>query len=310
MRRIAAAGVAVLVVLCLSGCGRWFVQHDVAEEPLREQIEDVASVVEIASSVDGTFGATVAVRVDELVAADIHTIVARADELLAGRDVKFQIALGDQGLLSLIYPLDFSADEIASEVDYWLALSSANEAPLGMLLQDGPYRNIWDPDKDDKLDWDALRAVPDTSTAELSWYLDDMVAKVTMPTPDVIALHDRVAAIQVGDDEELLLDYFAPGYALVRYISPDAGLTDPTASASWPRLQEAVSEIKEGGPPAVNLVFHTEGSANGGTLHFGECATLAEDHANWASAELFAALTSANPQIAAGVGAGFCDDAY
>jgi hypothetical protein len=316
MNRVAAAG-AALVVLSLTGCSLLFHQDDVAEDPLRERIGDLVSVVDIRSTVDGfTDRSYFSVSVNELVESDLHTIVASADELLAGRDVTFKVALDEQVLLTIVFPNDFSAEELASEVDYWIALSGANKAPLGILLQHsrtGRYRNIWDPDKTDLVDWEALRAVPDSSTADLSYHLDDIVSLTSMPTPDVIALRDRLVAIEVADDETVSLEYFAPGYIMVRYFSPEAGRSDPTAVANWPRVQEVVSEIAAMGLPQSNFVFSTDfsdGYASGASVHLGDCAQIEGENPGWASAELATALTSSGIEFPLGMSSGFCDDAH
>jgi hypothetical protein len=322
MKRVAVVGAMLLVLLSLTGCVAWFYQsyvaedassEDVAEGPLREQIGDLASVVEVASSVDDMFGRTVWVSVSELVESDLQAIVASADELLAGGDVTFNIAFEGHNLLVIVYPNEFSAEELASEVDYWLALSSANKAPLGILLQasaSGRYRNIWDPDETDILDWDALRAVPDPSTADHSYYLDDIVAHISMPTPDVIAFRDRLVAVELGDDESVSLDYVTPVFVFVRYVSPEAGSSDPAAMASWPRVREIVSELAALGLPQSNFVFNVEGYASGADLYLGACADVDEEEPNWASAELVDALTSSGLEFPLGVSVGFCNDPY
>jgi hypothetical protein len=314
MKRTGAGIAALLVLLALTGCGRWFVQPDVSEEPLRERLSDIATVTEVSSSVDGVFGATVWVVVDELVDSDIQAIVAEADELLAGRDATFKIAYGQDNLLLIAYPNGFSAEAMSGEVDYWLALSRANGAPLGMMLQElrhGPDRNIWDPDKSDAVDWEALRAVPDPSSAELSWYLDGFVAKVSMPTADVVAFRNRLATVPLGDDESVEVSYFIPGFVEVRYESPEAGLADPSASASWPRVKEIVSQLATLGLPQSNLVFYTDRfHENGASLHLGECSEVDDDEPLWKSAELVAALTDSGIEFPLGVSSGFCNDPH
>lgn len=80
------------------------------------------------------------------------------------RDVTFKITFEGNNLLLIEYPNGFSAEAISGEVDYWLAVSNANGAPLGMMLKElryAPDRNIWDPDESDPVEWEALRAVPD-----------------------------------------------------------------------------------------------------------------------------------------------------
>lgn len=53
MSRLVAGAAAVLLLLALTGCGRWFVRPDVSEEQLREQLSGIASVIEVTFSVDG-----------------------------------------------------------------------------------------------------------------------------------------------------------------------------------------------------------------------------------------------------------------
>jgi hypothetical protein len=280
---------------------------------LHERPSDLASVVDVVYTDDEMFGETVWVVVNELVESDLHAITARAHRFLAGREVDIKIRFEERNLLTIAYPNDFSAEELAHEVDYWLALSNANSAPLGILLQhgwEGRYRNIWDPDETDVVDWDALRAVPDSSTAERSYYLDEMVVLTSMPTPDVLAFREGLAAIELGDDETVSVDYSAPGYVFVRYFSPEAGRSDPTALGSWPRVREIVSEIAALGLPQSNFVFSTDDFATGASLHLGDCAQLSDENANWRSAELAAALASSGAGLPVGVSSGFCDDAH
>jgi hypothetical protein len=314
MNQVAVGGAALLVMLSLTGCSGWFGQDDVAEEPLRERIGDLASVVEVASAAESrVFDARVWVSVSELVESDLHAIVASADELLTGRDVTIKIALDEQVLLTIVFPHEFSAEELATEVDYWLALSNANQAPLGILLQTGGHgqsRNIWDPDKSDPVDWDALRAVPDPSTAYHDYFLDDMVLIAAIPPPDVLAFRDRLAAIELGDDESTVLEYAAPGYVMVRYYSPEAGRTDPTTSASWPQLQRVAEEVAALGLPQANIVVSTEDFDHGASVHLGDCDELGDGAENWASDELAAALASSGIEFPLGVSSGFCDDAH
>lgn len=312
MNRVAAAGAALLMLLSITGCGSLFVRHDVSEKPLRAQLSDVATVVEVTSSVDNMFGATVWVSVNKLVESDLQAIVAHADKLLAGRDVTFKIAFDKLNLVTIVYPNQFSAEGLSREVQYWLALSSANGGPLGILLQagaDGPYRNIWDPDESDVVNWRALRAVPDPLPPDRSWYLDGFVALGAMPTPEVVAFRDRLAAITLGDAEKVTVDYSAPGFVEVRYQSPEAGLSDPTASASWPRVQEIVTHLAALSLPQSNFVFITGGSKNVVDLHLGECSKLEAEEPHWASAELVAALTNSGIKFPVGVSSGYCIDA-
>lgn len=313
MKRLAALSVAVLVLLALTGCSLLFRKHDVSEKLLRETLSDIGTVDDVTSSVDNTFGVTYWIAVTDLIESDIQAIVERAGKVFAGRDVTFKITFDDEPLLLIEYPSVSSAEDMSNEIHYWLALSKANGAPLGMMLQDlphGPDRNIWDPDESDDVDWDALRAVPDQSTAELSWYLDDFVAKETMPTPEVVALHDRLVAIPLGDEEKLIVGYFVPGYVEVRYQSPDAGLTDPTQAASWPGVQEAVSQLAALGLPQSNFVACTEWCKEGASLYLGECSAVDdEDEPGWASPELVAALKRAGIEFPHGVESGYCNDA-
>lgn len=316
MKRAAAAGAVLLVLLSLTGCFRWWHEHDVSEGPLRERIGELESVVEVASWVDHMFGQTtsfVTVTVSDLIESDLQTIVANVDELLAGRDVTFDIRFDDVGVLSIGYPHDFSAEELANEVRYWLALSEANGAPLGMNLHNsfhGPYRNIWDPDKTDVVDWDALRAVPDPSTANRTYYLDGIVSEGSMPTPDVLALRDRLSAIELGDEESLELEYFAPGYIEVRFRAPGAGRTDPTALPSWAQVGEAVSQVAALRLPQSNFVLQGTGNwAPTASLYLGECVVIADESQDEASAELVTALSASGIEFPLGVGSGFCNDA-
>lgn len=311
MNRLAAGAVALLILLSLTGCGPLFVKHDVSEKPLREQLSHVATVVEVTSSVDDMFGATVWVSVKKLVESDLQAIVAHVDKLLAGRDVTFKIAFHQDNLLTIVYPNQYSADGLSREVTYWLALSKANGAPLGILLQkggDGPYRNIWDPDESDAVNWGALRAVRDPLPPDRSWYLDGFVAEGAMPTPEVVAFRDRLATITLGHDESLGVDVFAPGYVQVRYKSPEAGLADPTASASWPRVQEIMTQLAALGLPQSNFVFITDDTKKGASLHLGKCSNAEAEDPLWASAALVAALTHSGITFPVGVHVGFCTD--
>ena len=318
MKRLAALSVAVLVLLALTGCSLLFRQHDVSEQPLRETLSDIATVDDVTSSVDNMFGVTYWIAVTDLVESDIQAIVERAGPVFAERDVMLKVTFEDEPLLLVVYPSDFSAEDLSNEIHYWIALLEANGALLTMTLGHGPYRDINDPDEIDRVDsderddvdWDALRAVPDGSTAYLTWYLDDFVAIETMPTPEVIAFRDRLATIDLGDDESVTADYFAPGFVEVRYESPDAGLSDPTTAASWPRVQEIVSQLTALGLRQSNFVFFTDGYTKGAELHLGECAELAVEEPHWASAELVAALTGSGIEFPVGVSSGFCEDAY
>jgi hypothetical protein len=318
MKRFAALSVAVLVLLALAGCSLLFRQHDVSEQPLRETLSDIATVDDVTSSVDRMFGVTYWITVTDLVESDIQAIVERAGKVFAGRDVALTINFDDQGLLAVVYPSDFPDEDLSDEIHYWLALSEANGAPLGMTLGHGPYRDIWDPDEidgsdsdgSDDVDWDALRAVPDGSTAYLTWYLDDFVAVETMPTPEVVALRDRLAAIPLGDEEKLVVDYFAPGYVEVRFQSPDAGLADPTTAASWAGVLEAVSQLAALDLPQSNFVACNEGCKRGASLYLGECSEVDdEDEPGWASPELVAALKRSGIEFPRGVESGYCNDA-
>jgi hypothetical protein len=311
MYRAAAGGVALLVLLSLTGCGQLFVHHDASEKPLREQLSHVATVTDVTSSVDDLFGATVWVTVNKLVESDLQEIVADADKLLAGSDVTFKIVYPSDNLLAIVFPNQYSAQGLVDEVHYWLALSKANGAPLGILLQkgaDGPYRNIWDPDETDAVNWEALRAVPDPLPPDRTWFLDGFVVADAMPTPEVVAFRDRLAAIQLGEHEKLTVDYVAPGHVQVRYKSPEAGLPDPTASASWPRVQEIMTQLAALGVPQSNFVFITDDTKKGASLHLGKCSRVDAEEPHWASAELVAALNSSGITFPVGMSIGFCGD--
>lgn len=70
-----------------------------------------------------------------------------------------------------------------------------------------------------------------------------------MPAAEVVAFRDRLAAITLGEDESAAVSEVAPGYVEVRNESPEAGLADPTDVASWPRVQEIVSQLAALGLP-------------------------------------------------------------
>jgi hypothetical protein len=312
MKRVAAVGAALLVLLPLAGCSLLFHQDDVAEDPMRELVGDLPSVLEVGSTAEGTFNALLWVSVSELDAGDLHTLVASAEEVLAGREATFKIALEDQVLLTIVFPHEFSIDELTTEVDYWLALSAANNAPLGILLQTswhGNYRNIWDPDKTDAVDWEVLRAVPDPSTTFHSFNLDGIWADDAMPPSDVIALRDRLAAIELGDEESLALENFSPGYIEVRYQAPGAGGTDPTALPGWNRVRDAVSEVAAFRSPQANVVFQdTVDWAQTASLYLGACDVIADESRDEVSAQLVASLMSSGIEFPLGVASGFCNE--
>lgn len=312
MKRLAAGGLALLVLLSLTGCGLLFVRHDVSEKPLRKLLSNVATVVDVTSQDDDTFGRTVWVTVNKLVESDLQTVVADANKLLAGHHATFKITFRKDNLLTIVYPNQFSADELSREVTYWLAMSSAEGAPLGIILQkgvDGPYRNIWNPAGDGAaVKWQALRAVPDPGPPDRTWYFDGFVAEKAMPTPEVVAFKDRLTAIPLGHGESVGVDYFLPGYVEVRYISPDAGLADPTTSASWPRVQEIVTQLAALDLPQSNFVFVSDKfSKNLSSLHLGACSKVESEGQAWP--QLAAALTSSGINFPRGVSSGFCDDA-
>lgn len=311
MKRLAAGAVALLVLLSLTGCGSFFVRHDVSEKPLQEQLSHVATVVDVTSSVDDMFGHTVWVNVNKLVESDLQTVVRDADKLLAGRDVTFKITLRNYTLLTIVFPNQFSADELSHEVTYWLAMSSAEGAPLGMILEagkQGRFRNIWNPAGDGAaVKWQALRAVPDPGPPDRDWFLDGFVAMTAMPTPEVVAFKDRLAAIPLGHGESVVVEYFVPGFVGVRYISPDAGLADPTASASWPRVQEIVTQLAALDLPQSNFVFVTDKfSRKLSSVHLGACSKVQSEGQAWP--QLAAALTSSGINFPRGVSSGYCDD--
>ena len=131
-----------------------------------------------------------------------------------------------------------------------------------------------------------------------------------MPTAEVIAFRDRLATIPLGNDESVKVDYFGPGFVDVRYQSPEAGLSDPTASTSWPRVQEIVTQLAALGLPQSNFTFNTDGFKKGASVHLGGCSKLKAEEPHWASAELVAALTHSGITFPVGVHVGFCGDVY
>jgi hypothetical protein len=265
-------------------------------------------VVEVRSQAEGVFSAQVIVEVSSLVESDLKSIVAAANDLLAGRDASLVVVADHLSVLDLNYPLDHSFDQLAQEVDYWLALSSANGAPLGMLVQSGPYRNIWDPDETDAIDWEALRAVPDPSLARRVWHLGGIWATNSMPTADVVALRETLGTVDPTEDESFWLEYDFPDYIEVRFRSVEAGLSDPTTAANWPQVQEAVSQIAALKLPQSNFVIWDEGYEHAAFLHLGDCADVSEDEPQFESAELVAALVSTSIDFPLGIGEGFCND--
>ena len=308
MRR-AAAVVVVLVMLSVSGCGELYNSDDVAEKPMRERIGGLSSVVAVRSQAEGLFSAKVVVDVSSLVESDLQSIVAAGNDLLAERDASLVIATEEHSVLSIDYPVDHSLEQLAQEVDYWLALSTANGAPLGMMVQRGPYRNIFDPDETDALDWEALRAVPDPSAARRVWHLGGIWATNSMPPDDVVALRHTLGTVDPTEDESFWVEYEAPDYIEVRFRSVEAGLADPTTAANWPQVQEAVSHIAALTLLQSNFVIWDEGYEHAAFLHLGDCAEVLEDEPQHESAALVAALVSASIEFPLGIGEGFCNDA-
>ena len=330
-RRLTVAGLALATTLLLSGCAEAgsLVNRtgiDLGLQQLTSELEAIPSVATVTptSTLNGDYSYSVDVRVvvDVLVEGDVvsilHAVAAtfEAAPFTSTRALSFGLTASDGSAFTPYYPLDISAHELDNEIHYWIALAAAYGGPLDMGLYGYPddytgpekyLRNISADDERRATDWDAVRAVPDSSTAHRSWNLSGLGFEEAWPPDAVLELRDSLAAIVIHDEGNLALTSYAIDLIGVSYFSPlleDPAM--PATAASWPEVLAAVSLIVGSGFPLADFSY-TGYDTVAGFVHLGECGgevqSAAGDDALW---EALAASTIALP---AGSGAGYCSNA-
>ena len=303
-------------------------------EKLTSQLEQIASVDAVSSAVGYDPDAeisdemleldhlpylvTLTVEVHELVEADVIDMVEAVEATMEAAvsrvgnghpsyDLALQLHNSDGVVFTDEYPLGLSSLELANEVRYWLALTAAYGGPLAMnLYPAGIVARSITPLRDTlPVDWEALRAVPDASAMLHDWKFDGLWASDSLPTDEVIELHNVLAGIPLGDGGSLSLDRYRPGSVTVGFFSPAADLVAPTASTAWPQVLDAVQRTLDAGTPA-NFAFFPEYGGGAAHIHLGECTAVRP--ASETDAALADALAASTLDLSAGIGAGYCGD--
>ena len=326
-RRIVALAAAALVLLLLSGCdvaGSLVTKAglDLGLQELTSELEEIRSVAAVmpTATLTGDYDYTVDlhVEVDDVVESDVQRIVAKVTETFeeapfAGiKALSFDLSASDGSRFTPYYPISIPPDELASEIHYWLEMVAAFGGPLDLGLYQDPehldavsyLRNIASTDYQRPVDWDAVRAVPDTSTALRTWNLDGLSITATWPPDAVLELRDSIASVPLNDEGQLSLDSYASDYTSVSYFSPLLENPEqPIDTAGWPQVIAAVRLIAEADLPLV--VFSYYGLDNlTSTVHLGVCEP--EPPSAPADVAMWEALSTSNIALPAGSGPGLC----
>ena len=331
-RRVVVVGLVTLAALFLSGCditGSLVSKAgiDLGLQKLTTELEAIPSVTTITPTVtlNGDYSYTVdlAVVAEELVEADVVDIAKAVSATFGNapftgtKSLTFELSASTEVALGEQFPVALTADEIANEVRYWFALSAAHGRPLMMSLYPDPdgdegsatyIRSIsaWD---EESPDWDALRAVPDVSTAQRGWSFAGFGSEGSLPPAEVIDLRIALAGIALTDAEGYRLDFYRPGEIWVTAYAP-ANPEDVASSDAWLRMLDALRLVLDAGIPLTQLSYYgpaEDGRQSLALVHFGECA--AADPASPGDGPLLEALTASNLDLTAGIAAGWCSNA-
>jgi hypothetical protein len=299
MRKPALLAMTLLVTLGLAGCTAVGSLADKAAidlglASLSSQLEEVPGVTEVTSTaeVTGDYHYTIALHATavEVSDADLFRVATLVSEefgkgVFTKEQVQFDLAVPKGGLLGLSV-FDLDAGQLEAELDYRSALSKAYGEVLGMSLS--PTENGTNYDRRILTlvtaaapDWDAMRAVPDPSTAERQWALAGLSDQGSLPNPALGELADALNAITPLDGDAHFGLSAAGGNVFVELQVPAKKFEQLTTSNQWPWIGAVAGRISEATFATASLSVNISDSSVGlASAHYGDCTVvpvLAED---------------------------------
>jgi len=279
-------------------------QIDLGLERLATTLDELAGIAtEHTAEITGDYDYVVSVNSTATTLSEeqlVDVAIAVNDQLghgvFEGRQVSFVLSVSEGVIYSSSDFSRLSDDQLATEIGYLYDLAEAYGAPLSISFDEGMgegayTRIIGDLTTSAEPDWDAMRAVPDSSLADRGWRLSGVGATGSLPPNEVFELAralfevvPRPAALDTPTDAALFFDWVADApnadgpnadvldVALV-YSADD--LTQPAASPAWAQAVSVAKLIETAPlPPGTfaSLAYYRATGDGWAAVRFGPCA--------------------------------------
>ena len=275
MKRVA---IALIAVLALTGCTEIGsiadkAQIDLGLAQLASDLEQVPGVTGVESHAelqgDYSYAISIGASAETLSDSALHQVgVIAMEQLGAGvfgrHHVTFSVGSETGTQLGMNR---FTGIDLDGELDYLAQLSAAYGAPLAINFYD-ETRQISSLAPSASPDWEAMRAIPDDSALERSWYFDALASMGELPDASATDLADALRAI-VPLASGLSLDISGVDVTLMDASYSD--LSAPESSPNWPVALQ-VAAVVSASPLAVpHLAYYGDGSSGFAVAYRGPC---------------------------------------
>jgi hypothetical protein len=284
--------IALVVLLALTGCAETGslidkAQIDLGLQGLTDSLSELGVDTEYTAELTADYHYIVSVNATSgpLLEQDVIDVaVLVRQELGSGvfeRTVaNFSLTTPDGTVLG-ISDFSMTEEQLAGDVAYAFAVAEAYGAPASVFFgrtELGDYmRSVGVLDVVASPDWDAIRAVPDTTDAQPSWGFPGISATGELPPPEITDLVDAINAAtpllaQPDSGAFMYLDWY-PRTGSAALVASDLDPVSPTASAYWPTYVTVAGLIDASPVDGLSFALYGNGTNLGmATAHFGACA--------------------------------------
>lgn len=287
MKRVA---IALIALLALTGCTEIGsisdkAQIDLALTRLTSELDDLAGIqTQYTAELQPDYSYQITVTATSEALAEEQLVAAAIlvrDELGGGvfdrHAVRFELNAEDGSVLSLA-TFDLEDSDIATDIAYAAAFGEAYGSPANVFFGEGNTADTYGRVVGvsiavDSPDWDAIRALPDTSRADRAWQVLGFSFAEEVPGAQVTELVDAIGRVVPLDspDPWVMIDW-DDTYSYVSLIGSDVDVSDPAASSIWSVAGELAQLLTAAGLAASNLSFYGQSNSGPAIVHFGVCA--------------------------------------
>jgi hypothetical protein len=283
------AALALIALLALTGCTEIGsisdkAQIDLALTALTTELDELAGIqTHYDAEIQPDYSYQIAVTATAPALAEQQLVaVARLvrDELGGGlfdrHRVRFELTEENgSGFSMSVFGLDDG--DLAGDIAYAAAFGEAYGSPASVFFGEGNTPDTYGRVvavalTADAPDWDAIRALPDSTRADPSWQVPGISFAGAVPAAPVTDLVDAIGRVVPLDspDPWVFIDlYYA--YAYVSLIGSDVDTADPAASSVWP-IAVDVAALLDASGFSVGLSFYGQTGQGNAFVHFSDCA--------------------------------------
>jgi len=293
MRFSRVAVLALVLGMTLSGChtlntlGSAADEVDISNglEALEAELEGIPGVTGATSSMpmeaDLKFVVSVAIDTDGLDSDGAQAVVAAVSDTFAGEkfleqpNLSFTIASATDPIVNIPQWIGLPTEELAAQFQYLFELQAVYGEQLAMDLllvdptSDGVYqRSITAATAPTTVDWAAMRAVPDSTTADPVWMLPGAYLLTTLPPERLDTLVEAVGEADVAGSATVT--WFGADDTFTLSVVPDVLAADSfTDLEAWDTI---VALLEQAASPGLGLKeFAIAEDGRGAVVHTGSC---------------------------------------